>query len=118
MNIFRNFQVSILVADNVLVIIALPETLAGCTRYCIKPFGHRRFKPPHNIPHRRGALHAPWLFIRVRAFRVHAMGPRAIGADAIRPYELDDTVDVIGHDDKFVQYDMGTDTFCFAPFFI
>lgn len=46
------------------------------------------------------------------------MGPRAIGADAIRPYELDDTVDVIGHDDKFVQYDMGTDTFCFAPFFI
>lgn len=36
----------------------------------------------------------------------------------MRPYEFDDTVDVIGHDDEFVQYDIGTDMFCFAPFFI
>lgn len=39
-------------------------------------------------------------------------------AHAMRPYKFDDTVDVIGHDDKFVQYDIGTDMFCFAPFFI
>lgn len=43
---------------------------------------------------------------------------RAIGAHAMRPYELDDAVDVIGHDDKFMQYDMGADMFRFAPFFI
>lgn len=34
----------------------------------------------------------------------------------MRPYELDDAVDVIGHDDKFVQSDLVVDLSCFVPF--
>ncbi len=58
LNVFRDFQVSILVADNVLVIIALPNRMN--IGIGAKPPGNANFESPHHRSNRAGCAMLQW----------------------------------------------------------
>lgn len=106
-----SFEVAV-VADDVVVIIALPNGTRKIGAHGANAFGDDGFELHHD-----GAEGIRWG--RMRGGRVRRDRCIGRGEPPVRPYEVgqyDDAVDVVGHDDVCVQFHIGADGFGAHPF--